>query len=210
MPSRVIIPIFVAAVTLLGAVPLIDLQTRFAAPWLAKLPVLGEVTVSDGRGIIQRYEATGWGKTRAVQPLSIAESKAWGALSAETAGLLRETVGQNALVMFGFRNELYNVNTVNLQELLQSRSAFNVRQVDPVETGESLAGYRNWLQSEAMDACALLTSDRVSGDFSPAINRAFMRQAALAMNFVERRQWSAPDGQNIILWTPKIPPPSCR
>jgi len=208
--TRAFLIAFVAAVTLTATVPLIDLHMPFSPLITANLPVLGDVTVSDGRGNIQRYEADGWGRPRVAEPLGVAESRAWVAFSAVTAAEIRQQFGQRATIIFGFRNRLYNVNSLNLQELLQTHSAFGVRQIDPVVTGESVTGYRSWLQSEGVDACALLISAAANGDFPPIVNWNFLQQAAHEMNFVPDRQWPAPDGEKITVWVPAFQRPGCH
>ena len=201
--------VMVLAIT--AAAPLLDLRAPFAPKRTIDLPVLGITNISDGRGTIQRYEASGgYGVPDAVEPIDNATSRAWVALSVSTAAILTQEVGQQPIVGFGFRHELYNVNTVNLQQLLHLHSAFSVRQVDPTITGESVEGYADWLRRDGADICALLTSDRIGGDFAPAVNRAYMEQAARETGFVRVRDWPAPDGQNIALWKRQTATSSCR
>jgi 4-amino-4-deoxy-L-arabinose transferase-like glycosyltransferase len=210
-PSRVAFSILIAAVTVVAVGPLLDLSTPIAPEWAANLPVIGGVTITDGRGTIQRDEArAGYGVRDAVEPINNTTSHAWINLSAWTATLLTQKYGPQAVVMFGFRHEFYNVNTLNLQQLLLMHSAFAVGMIDPAMTGESVAGYLGWLQHDGANACALLTSDRLGGDFAPAINRAFMEQAAREAGFVTVQQWPAPDGQNIFMWEHRVAPPNCR
>jgi len=209
-PARTGLSALIAAVAIVAALPLLDLRTPFAPEWVAELPILGAVTVTQGRGTIQWDEANaGYGARNAVEPLDNATSHAWVNLSSWTATTLTQEGGQRAVVAFGFRNALYNVNTVNLQQLLRAGSAFGARMIDPTSTGESVEGYLGWLRREGTDACALLTSDRLGGDFAPAINRAFMEEAARQADFVPARQWPAPDGQNIVLWKHRVAPPNC-
>ncbi|MDR3539179.1 MAG: glycosyltransferase family 39 protein [Acetobacteraceae bacterium] len=210
-PTRAALSVLVATGALMAAVPLVDLHTPFAPEWVAELPIIGPVTVTQGRGTIQLGEASvGYGARHAVQPFDNATSRAWVALSTQTASILTQEAGQHAIVAFGFRNALYNVNTVNLQHLLDTRSAFGARIIDPIVTGESVEGYLDWLRREGADACVLLTSDRPGGDFAPAINRPLMEEAARRADFMQVQQWPAPDGQNIVLWKHRIAPPNCK
>lgn len=201
----------VAAVALIAAVPLVDLRTPFAPEWAVEVPLVGGVTVTDGRGTIQRNEArAGYGVRGAVEPIDEPTSRAWVALSSYTVATLLNEAGPQGVVLFGFRHELYNVNTVNLQALLNTGTAFRVRMIDPAMTGNSIAGYLAWLRHDGAEACVLLTSDRLGGDFIPAIERGFMEQAAREAGFEPKQQWPAPDGQNIVLWKHKVAPPNCR
>jgi hypothetical protein len=209
--ARTALSALVAAVAIVSVVPLIDLHTPFAPEWVLEVPLLGGVTVTDGRGTIQRDEArAGYGAHNAVEPINDTTSRAWVALSVQTVVALMREAGPQGIVAFAFRNELYNVNTVNLQALLAAQSAFGARMIDPVVTGDTVGGYLDWLRRDAADACALLTSDRIGGDFAPAINRTFMEEAARKAGFVQEQTWSAPDGQNIVLWKHGVAPPNCK
>ncbi len=200
-----------ACVVLIAAGPLLDLRTPFAREWIVDVPGLDVVTVTDGRGTLQRVEArAGYGALGATQPLDKATSRAWTEASAWTAGMLDAELGQHALVAFGFRHELYNVNTINLQHLLTSGSAFGVYQVEPAVTEQSVQGYRGWLADQAAKACALLTSDRLGADFPPPIDRAFMEEAARQAGLVPGRIWPLPDGQVVTLWRRLAAPLPCR
>ena len=194
-PGRAAVSAIVSTVAIVAAAPLLDLHAPFAPEWVANLPILGDVTVTDGRGTMQRNEArAGYGTHNSVEPIDNATGRAWIYLSSWTAATLTQDAGQHAVVAFGFRHELYNVNTVNLQQLLRADSAFAARMIDPTSTGESVEGYLGWLRAEGADACALLTSDRLGGDFAPAINRAFMQEAARQADLVPARQWPAGRG----------------
>jgi hypothetical protein len=210
-PARLVPSVVVAAVALVAATPLVDLRTPLAPERVAKLPILGTVTITQGRGTIQWDVANvGYGAEHAVQPIDDATSRAWVNLSIKTAAILTQYASANAIVAYAFRNALFNVNTVNLQHLLRAGSAFSARMIDPIVTGDSVDGYLAWLRGDAAEACVLLTSDRLGGDFPPAINRAHMEEAALLADFVRVEQWPAPDGQNIVLWKRSVPLEICK
>jgi MFS family permease len=203
--------ILVAVVAILGTVPSLDLRSPLARHTVLRLPVLADITVTDGRGRIQIEQAfLGYGVRDTAEPIDRTTSRAWVTLSRVTADWLTRTFGAHATIAFAFRNGLYNVNTVNLQELLHAHSAFAEIQIDPAVTRASVAGYGGWLKTEAASACALLTSDRPGGDFLPAIDRPMMAQAARQAGFVQRQFWPAPDGQIVMLWVPAVTPPHCR
>lgn len=200
----------VVAVVLLATVPLLDLRTPLARETVINLPILGAMTATDGRGTIQRDEArAGYGLPHAVEPITRETSDAWRALSVSTAAMLEQEIGRKGSIAYGFRNELYNVNTVNLESLLHAHSAFPSSMIDPSISGESVSGYLKWLDSLASSTCALLTSDKVSGDFQPAVNRRMMETAAAEAQFMRSRKWTTPDGQTITLWKPNIKPKNC-
>ena len=103
-------------------------------------------------------------------------------------------------VAFGFRHFLYNVNTVNLQQLIQAGHLFVVMQIEPLIDGISSQGYRDWAAAAFKNGCALLTSDLTTGEIPPTIDREMMRQAAVASGFVPAQQRTIPDGQTVTLW----------
>jgi hypothetical protein len=208
---RLVLGVSTAVVVIVTVLPALDLQTRFAKPLPLLLSETTGVMVTDGRSTLQRYEATwGYGSNEVAVPMSKSDSSQWMELSSLTVAKIIRLKGQSTVVAFGFRNALYNVNTLNLAKLTDSPTAFAVRQVEPILTGKSVEGYRTWLTRDNPDVCVLLTSDRVHGDFNPAIDRALMREAAEQANFVPKDSWPAPDGQVITLWQPSTPPPNCR
>jgi hypothetical protein len=204
------VAILVALVAILGTVPSLDLRSPLARETVLGLPVLTGITVTQGRGTIQIAQAfVGYGARGAVEPVDRTTSRAWVTLSAVAADWLTQTFGLHATIAFSFRNGLFNVNTVNLAELLHAHGAFAEIQIDPTVTRPSVAGYRDWLKTVSASACALLTSDRLGGDFPPAIDRPMMAEAARQAGFVQRHLWPAPDGQMVGVWTPALTPPRC-
>lgn len=200
----------VAIVALLASVPLLDLRTRAAIQWSATIPVLKGVQVTDGRGTIQRYESVGgYGPNDVTEPVDKITSKKWIDLSTTTADVVSQVGGVGSVVAFGFRNELYNVNTVNLAEILHTGLPLTPAMVDPI-LGDSVAAYAAWLQGGAASACVLLTTDRTGGDFLPNVNRAFMQQAAEETGFHPLRHWPMPDGQIVTMWQRIPAPANCR
>jgi hypothetical protein len=200
-----------AVVAIVASAPFIDLRNPLSPPWSAEVPVLGGVRVTDGRGTLQVYEAGGGlGPADVAEPISPAMGRAWINLNTETAATITRLNGPGAIVSFGFRHYLYNGNTVYLQQLLSTGIRFGTRHVEPTMTAESVQGYVSWLASESTVACVLLTSDRVHGDIAPAINRAYMREAAEQAGFIPVHQWPTPDGQSITLWNHRVAPPNCR
>jgi hypothetical protein len=202
----------VAGFAVLVGLPFVSLTSHWADPTNTSLPVLQGVTVTDGRGTIERYEAVGgFGQAQDLQPLDPATGRAWMAASAATGNAVLSLAGHQAVVTFGFRNHLYNVNTVNLEMILHAGVAFAMNQIDPQVTGDSVAAYRNWLQQDAGNTCVLLTSNSiVAGDFNPVVVRSFMTEAAVEAGYTPRQSWPLPDGEQIILWLPRHMPAGCH
>lgn len=208
---RVATSCLVATTALVAAVPQLDLRSPVASVWVANVPVLGGVKITDGAGAIQGYEyAAGYHNNGPTEPINSEEGRAWLRLSRWTATILGHDLGPHPSVAFGFRHVLYNVNTVNLARLLQTDSAFDVRQIDPIITGKSVHGYLRWLRRDNSHVCGLLTSNEVRGNFKPLINPVFMKKAALQAGFVPIRKWLTPDGQKITFWERGNPTSNCR
>lgn len=187
--------------TVVSMVPLLDLRTVFATKWVVDLPILGGVRVTDGRGTLQMdAERAGYKGVYANEPIDRATGRAWVDISNWTATMISQNISSDAKIAFGFRNEFYNVNTVNLSHLIASHRAFAVWQVEPTVTGQTVKGFAAWLETGAKDACLLLTSNKISGDFEPAIDRSNMQAAARQTGFDPIRDWSLPDGQTVTMW----------
>ncbi len=205
-PVRAALATACAAACVMAALPLAWLDSPITREWVTPFPILGYVTVTDGRGNIQRYEANaGYGATGTSQPIDPAASRAWVQLSDWTSGHLAES----AIFAFGFRHALYNVNTVNLLHALRTGHMLGARQVDPVTYPATIDGYQAWLHDDAQDACVLLTSDQERGDFVPLVDQVLMAEAARSSGFVPGETWPMPDGQVITLWRHRSSPPGC-
>lgn len=201
----------VVVTALVAAVPKLDLRSPVASVWVANIPVLGHVNISDGAGAIQGYEyAAGYDENGPTEPITPETGRSWVRLSRWTATILGQYLGPHPSVAFGFRHVLYNVNTVNLARLLQTDSAFDVRQIDPIVTGQSVRGYLRWIQRDNANVCGFLTSNKVRGNFKPLINPVLMKKAAQQAGLVPIQKWSTPDGQEITLWEHSNPTPNCR
>jgi len=141
------------------------------------------------------------------EPIDPVTGRAWISASERTAEMINVGHGVSAAIAFGFRHALFNLNTVNLQELLRKGVSFASQQIEPTMTAESVDGYLAWIESA--DACVLLTSDEVLGDFLPAVKPAFMQEAARKAGFVPDQQLLLPDGQTITLWRHQSVPSNC-
>jgi 4-amino-4-deoxy-L-arabinose transferase-like glycosyltransferase len=190
-------------VSTMSLVPLLYLTAPTARTCVVNVPFLGLATVTDGRGVIQIYESGGGYNTQNPDvPINPQTAKLWIDESATTSQRLTQLNGSNAVTAFGFRNYLYNVNTVNLQQLLEGQSELPVTQVDPEVTGDSKAGYVQWLTNgDSAKASLLLTASGSQGDFFPVVTDKYMAAAALASGFFPIAHWSLPGGQRTVtLW----------
>ena len=119
----------------------------------------------------------------------------WRRFSRETADALDGLVGPAGRVAYGFRNALSNYSTVNMEQLFARRRSFDLRRIDPVESGNSADGYFAWVQRELNDCGVLLTSDRLGAEIPIAVERPFMNEAVQRAGLVAVMTLPAPDGE---------------
>jgi 4-amino-4-deoxy-L-arabinose transferase-like glycosyltransferase len=205
---------FVAAVgliTLIAGVPDVDLRSPFSAPWMVTLPGIGQMTMTDGRGTLQLYAAGAeLGAANISQPMDDANGRAWMNLSTAASAAVTPRFGLQPIVAFGFRNALFNLNTVNLAHIIATGLPFAARQIEPSVIGTSGAGYLQWLRSIMPDTCALLTSNLAHGEFSPKVDGLVMEEAARQAGFIPGLRLTAPDGRPVTIWSPPTMPSNCR
>jgi 4-amino-4-deoxy-L-arabinose transferase-like glycosyltransferase len=187
-------------VGLLGTIPSVD--GKLAHYWAIEVPVLGWSTVIDGRGTIQLYEtAAGYQSGAGVPTINRTAGYAWIAASGFTESKLGQHGSARTKTAFGFRHFLYNTNTVGLEQWVSKGVSTAFAMVDPVDTGDNVAGDIDWLtRGGANDACLLLTSEGDIGYFKPIVSQVTMTEAAKKVGFAPIDNWLLPDGQKIILW----------
>ena len=102
---------------------------------------------------------------------------------------------------FGFLHYVYNTNTTGLEQWVSQGMWTAFAAIDPVDTGDTVAGDVNWMKrGSAAEACLLLTSDGERGHIHPLANQVTMAEAAKQAGFETIDGWAMPDGQRVILW----------
>ena len=189
----------IVAVNLMVAADLWELSAR---PRLIRAPILGMVVVTDGRGTLQQYEAALEPPSNSVVlPFTRRQGATWVAATADVAGRIRARGGPDVITAFGFRHQLLNVNSVQMEQLSIGDPPLPLAQVAPVATTDTVGGYAGWLRSgDASGTCNLLTATGSSHEFPPTVTTAYMEEAAAQVGFVRDSQWSLPDGRVVSLW----------
>jgi len=192
----------VATCSIAPMVPMLWLSWPIAAPLSVPLPVVGCVPVSSGEGVIQQYESAGGYKTANPNiPVNRRSARRWILESVRAADLLYRIGGYRDLTAFGFRNRLFNVNTVMLEQLLLGRNPLPLTQISPQVTGDTVRGYEAWLTSgTAAQAELLVTAEGTNGDFSPTVNDSRLVAAARLAGFKPIDRWYSPTGRRTTLW----------
>ncbi|WP_410658615.1 ArnT family glycosyltransferase [Amycolatopsis sp. lyj-112] len=207
---RKALPVAVALVGLLALVPMVDLRLPTAHPWEVDLPVLGSSKVTDGRGAPQVYVDPGGQVT---EPLSVETVREWRAVSEWAAGQVAEHHALSGATAFGFRDRLFNINTLQLEMLRRFGYGVALPQVSPTENGNTEPDYRAWLTSyrsnsgDASKTCLLFTATGTVNEFEPKVDPPSMVSAAMASGFMPVATHPLPNGWSVTLW--KRPQPTC-
>lgn len=171
------------------------------------LPYFGQQRPFDCRGTIHQYVAgdgelaSAPDRTDAV-PLSESESQEWRQLSVDVAAHLSRIWPSKSLVMFGTRNYLFNVNTVNLEMLAATGSAFPAVQIEPTLLQGKLSEYKGWVQDGfRRGACIALTSASGHGEFRPKPVVSMLVDELQAAGFVQDREFVMPGARSALtIW----------
>ena len=194
----------VAAVAVVVLTVKSGLATPAVSVWQADVPLVGHVTVLDGRGEIQRYaELFGSGTPGSLEPAAIEQQ--W--LSA--AGTLHDRLlafargnGRLPVVCFATRDAFMSSNHLGLAaRYLDDSPPLPVAQLNPVRGGDSAANYRVRLSlPEEGQPNLLITGDPSPRDFRPAVTQAFAIEAARELGFRPAFTDDLPDGRRLTVW----------
>jgi hypothetical protein len=203
-PRATVLGLAVAMAAIPGFVPSADLALGGGAT-TTTLPVLGEVAVTDGRGLMLRYEASGLGDPSRTRPWSTSDERRWVNLTAVILqDILEQPVAPRA--MFAFRHSLLNINTVSLGALETPPPGLTFGQIDPTSVGSSEAAYQAWLTTGiAHSTCVLLTAGGLVDEITPVVDEGAMERAATNTGFVVSGQEPLPDGRTVTLWSRNTP-----
>ncbi|MFD8495750.1 hypothetical protein [Amycolatopsis sp. NPDC059657] len=208
------LPVAVGVVVLIALVPQLDLHSPTATPLWFDLPLYGHLPVTDGRGSMQIAEGNAAG-TDAVEPVDAETARQWIEAS-DWAG--KQIIANNAVrgaSAFGFRDRLFNVNTVQLAVLHEKGYGVAMPMVNPTDLGNTRPDYENWLthdlkslSGDASKACLLFTATGTINEFTPAVDPPGMREAAAATGFTPIADHNLPNGRVVTLW--HRDQPTCR
>jgi hypothetical protein len=114
---------------------------------------------------------------------------------------LQGMYGNRALVAFGFRHRLLNINSITLAQLAAGNSQLPLVMVPREVLDDSVDGYRSWLHSgNAGTACLLYTASGVHLEAPPLVTASTMAEAAVAEGFQATNSWPLPDGRMVTEW----------
>ncbi len=200
------LPVLVTLVGLLALVPLLDLSAPTARPWTLDVPGVGHVTITDGRGVPQRYVGRGVPSDEPA-PISAETARQWVAINDWGAQQIVDRGAVHGTTAFGMRDLLFNTNTVQLAMLRERGYGVGMAGLRPSEAGSTEADYRRWLterqdglSGDASTACLLFTATETINEFQPPTDPIAMARAAESAGFTTIATRMLPNGRMLTLW----------
>jgi 4-amino-4-deoxy-L-arabinose transferase-like glycosyltransferase len=209
--------LFVLTVAVLIAyIPKVDLRSPVAEFRVVDIPGIGPSTITDGRGLLQWYEAIGiatvlpdWESWLAharvaprPEPIDAATTREWQKVIAQTVEFIRREDQSSMPVVFGFRHRLYNPSSLQLAQF--SKYNYGIvwgDNIDPTSLGKSEDAYFRWLtDGGASRSCLLFTSAGIVNEDRPVTGSEALTSAARRAEFLSFAQWTLPDGRDVVAW----------
>ena len=195
-----ILTALVAIPVLFALLPSLPVNWAFSGTWQVTLPQLGSTIVASGQGVIQRYEASDVPGTN-TNAGQVAIGHAWIAANQLMADRIAAAAAPDAVVGYGFRHLMVNVNSVNLVRGFRDQPTFPVVMVPREQIGDTVTAYRSWLtQGQGAGVCILLSATGLANEMTPTVSGPLMGQAAQQSGFQAIGRWPLPDGRTVTEW----------
>jgi hypothetical protein len=200
-------PLRIAAAALLASVALLNLAMKgdvvsgLSEPQAADLPLLGEKTVLDGRGIVQSEVADAGYPTGPPTEQMPELEKEWLPFAGELARAMTNYAaarGEEPNVAWGFDDLLLSNTRVQLGAELELSETFPLVFLKPFPEGDSAASYRQ--QIEEADSNLLIVGERGPGITGIHLTRRRVEAAAHDLGFRPVKNFTAPDGRQLTVW----------
>ncbi len=200
-------PVRIAAVAVLAAVAFFNLAMKsgfvpgVGDPRGADLPLLGETTVADGRGIVEgEVLAAGYPVGSPTEPMPQLQ-KEWLPFAGDLARSLTdysEAKDEEPKLSWGFDDLLLNNTRVALGSQLALERELPTEFLKPFPDGDSAASYRT--QLEEFKSNLLVVGDRGPGTTGIHLTRRRVEAAGRRLGFHPVRNFTAPDGRELTVW----------
>jgi len=197
----------IAAVALLGAVAVFNLSMKSGLvpgagdPHTADLPLLGEKTLSDGRGIVEiEVEDAGYPAGSPTEPMPQLQ-KEWLPFAGDLARSLTEyseRKGEEPNLGWGYDDLLLNNTRVALGSQLALQRQLPTVFLKPFPDGDSAASYRTQLEEAGSNL--LVVGERGPGVTGIHLTRRRVEAAGRRLGFRPVRTFTAPDGRELTVW----------
>jgi Dolichyl-phosphate-mannose-protein mannosyltransferase len=205
-PLRVAAAVLLATVALLNLTMKGDVISGLSEPQTADLPLLGEKTVIDGRGIVQNEVAdAGYPTGPLTEPMPELE-KEWLPFAGELARAMTdyaEAHGEEPNVAWGFDDLLLNNTRIGLGSELALSRPLPTLFLKPFPEGDSAASYRQ--QMREADSNLVIVGERGPGITGIHLTRGRVEAAARELGFGPVKDFTAPDGRDLTVWWRQIP-----
>jgi len=204
---RVSRTVLVAMLFVSVAVPAVG-KTTMSGPLATfrcvEMPVLGCATLTDGSGLVQRWESG----------INIASNTGsrWVHASDDIARLLHTvSAGSTAtpVVFFASRDPAFNTNTVSLVWRERFGNLLPVGQLAPDESGDRVVDYMMRMADPRFGQPTLLiTADRGEHEFRPKVTQPHAQRAAICLGFHLAARSRLPDGRSVRVYQRTAPLPA--
>jgi hypothetical protein len=197
----------IAAVAILAAVALLNLTMKSGIvpavgdPRTTDLPLLGEKTFTDGRGIVEtEVIAAGYPAGSPTEPMPQLQ-KEWLPFAGDVARWVTEyseDKGEEPNLGWGFDDLLLNNTRVALGSELALHRQLPTVFLKPFPDGDSAASYR--AQLEEAGSNLVVVGQRGPGTTGIHLTRRRVEAAARQLGFHPVRRFTAPDGRELTAW----------
>jgi hypothetical protein len=199
-PTAVALAGVAGVVVALNTVVAMFPTAEWAQPRQVAVPWVDQATVYSGRGVIQGYVAYARPDLPDGQ-MTVGEARGWHRSVDELTSDLGQLGPGQVFTAFGFRHRLVNVNTVQLEQLLDGGPALPLTMVDPADVPNDEDAMIDYLTTGyAATSCLLLTSRGLAMEIEPVVDADLMSQAAKEAGFVRRTTVPLPDGRDVVVW----------
>jgi 4-amino-4-deoxy-L-arabinose transferase-like glycosyltransferase len=191
----------------LGMVALFDVTMKsglvpeVASPATADLPVLGQTTIADGRGIVEaEVEDSGYRTNGPTEPMPELQRE-WLPFAGRLARwsfAYAERHGREPSLASGFDDPILSNTRIALGSELALSRPLTTLFLKPFPHGDSAASYRS--QLEESHSNLLITGERGPGTPGIRLTRPRVEAGARSLGFEPVRHFTLPDGRTLTMW----------
>lgn len=200
-PLRLALAGILAAVSMFNLTMKSGLVSGVASPVTADLPALGQTTVVDGRGLVQREVADSGYPTGGPTDQMPELQRQWLPFAGQLARWSfqhAERHGRQPDLAFGFDDPLLSNTRIALGSELELHRPLSTLFLKPFPQGDSAASYRAQLQESHSNL--LVTGERGPGAPGIRLTRRRVEAGARSLGFKPVRRFTLPDGRELIVW----------
>jgi len=188
--------VFIVCMSVAAGVAAPYFDTHTIQEKVSVVPVIGFIPIYSTKGQIDVYidsSSAKDGRDKAV-------AARWlGLIGRINAAISRQADG--AATAVGFKHDILNPSALGFDYLLTTQRQREFTPPDPVASGNTVQGYRDWLTAgAAKHVVFVLTSRGTEGEYAPFVDVEAVEQAARELGFQAIDTWSMPNGRPVTLW----------